>query len=62
MVGHFNRSISLPERGLFLLAALFVIVPLNSFDGANEANLVGLVLGVALLTRQFLGRRVVRQT
>jgi len=58
MIGYYSQPLNMLERGSYCLAGLGLIIPLNAFAAANEANIVGLILAVCLVVIEFRRRRI----
>jgi TRAP transporter 4TM/12TM fusion protein len=57
VVGFFHRPVAGWLRAAFIVAGVLVLIPADMFPGAILTDLVGLVLGAALLGREFYRRR-----
>jgi len=58
VVGYFYRIVPPLERALFIVAGVLTLIPADIFPGAILTDLVGLVLGAALLGRELYRQRV----
>jgi len=57
MIGFYSQPLSALERLAYGLAGIGLIIPLNAFAGANEANIVGLILAIGLLSLEVRRRK-----
>jgi hypothetical protein len=57
VVGYYSRPIPVLQRILFVAAGVLLLIPSDAFRGAVFTDVVGLVLGGALLAREVLRRR-----
>ena len=57
IVGYFSKPMMIWERVVAIVSGLCLITPIDAFAGAVEANIVGLVLLVLFIGREFLTRR-----
>ena len=57
VVGHFSAQIAPALRALFIVAGLLLLIPADAFPGAIVTDIAGLVLGGALLGREFWRRK-----
>jgi TRAP-type uncharacterized transport system fused permease subunit len=59
IVGYFYRPVTPVFRALFVLAGVLTLIPADMFRGAVLTDIVGLLLGGALLGRELYHRRKV---
>ena len=57
IIGYFTHPLAVWERAVTLVSGLCLILPVHAFAGALEANLVGAVLAVIIIGREFLSAR-----
>jgi TRAP-type uncharacterized transport system fused permease subunit len=57
VVGYFLRPITLYGRVLFAMAGLFLLFPYAGFRFSGILNLIGLILAILVLGREFLWKR-----
>ncbi|NQV56773.1 MAG: TRAP transporter fused permease subunit, partial [Rhodospirillales bacterium] len=57
MIGFFIGAISLPMRGLFLLAGILLLLPKTIIPGGGWTNLVGAALAITLVTVEIIASR-----
>jgi TRAP-type uncharacterized transport system fused permease subunit len=58
IIGYYSRTLSILDRAAYCVAGLGLIIPLNAFAGANEANIVGLIVAVGLLAIEVRRRKI----
>jgi len=57
VVGYFYRAIAPLQRILFIVAGVLTLIPADMFHGAIITDIAGLLLGGALLAREWRFRR-----
>ena len=57
IIGFYSRHLAAWERLAFGISGACLILPIGAFAGAVEANIIGLVLAVVMVGREYLGRR-----
>jgi hypothetical protein len=57
VVGFYSAPIPMVLRLLFVVAGVLLLIPSDAFRGAGVADVVGLLLGGALLGREIFRRR-----
>src|SRR6266545_2069496 len=57
VVGYYSAPIPIALRALFVVAGVLLLIPADAFPGAIVTDIVGLVLGSALLGREVIRKR-----
>lgn len=57
MVGYLTAPIGLPYRAAYAIAGVMLLFPVDLFPGAGIANIVGFVLAVAAIAREWMRGR-----
>jgi TRAP-type uncharacterized transport system fused permease subunit len=57
IIGFYSQTLSVVERVAYCVAGLALIIPLKAFEGANEANIAGLILALVLLALEVRRRK-----
>jgi len=57
IIGFYSQTLSVVERVAYCVAGLALIIPLKAFEGANEANIAGLILALGLLALEVRRRK-----
>jgi TRAP-type uncharacterized transport system fused permease subunit len=60
MIGYYTQPIALLERVAYGVAGIGLIIPLNAFTGANEANIAGLIIAGGLIIVERQRRKAVK--
>ena len=57
LAGYFSGPLSMPVRGLFAISGLMALIPAEAFSGALFTDILGVVLGVALMIQNTMTNR-----
>jgi TRAP transporter 4TM/12TM fusion protein len=60
IVGHLIRNLNIVERFLFMLSGIALVIPADAFHGALATDIGGVILGAALVAREYLVKRPAR--